>query len=46
MEVSGQLHAMTTLPLGKDPWYTLNRRLGGPQSQYGGFIECNKDEMR
>jgi hypothetical protein len=23
------------LPRGKDPWYPLNRRLGGPQSQSG-----------
>jgi hypothetical protein len=34
MEVSGQLHAPTVLPLqGKSPWYPLDRRLGGPQSR-------------
>jgi hypothetical protein len=35
MEVSGQLHAPATLPHGKSPWYTLDRRLGGSQSRYG-----------
>jgi len=30
MEVSGQLHAQ-----GRNPWYTLDRRLGGPQSRRG-----------
>jgi len=30
--VSGQLHAPAALSPGKDPWYTLDRRLGGPQS--------------
>jgi hypothetical protein len=35
MEVSGQLHALTALPLGKEPRYPLNRRLGGPQSRFG-----------
>jgi hypothetical protein len=30
--MSGQLHAPDTLPLGKEPWYPLDRRLGGPQS--------------
>jgi hypothetical protein len=33
MEVSGQLHAPATLPLGKS--YPSARRLGGPQSQSG-----------
>jgi hypothetical protein len=35
MEVSGQLHAPAALPQGKSPWYTLDRRLGGPQSRSG-----------
>jgi len=35
MEVSGQLHAPAKLPLGKRPWYPLDRRLCKPQSQSG-----------
>jgi hypothetical protein len=35
MEVSGQLHAPAVLPPGKDSWYPLDRRLGGPQSRSG-----------
>jgi len=30
MEVSGQLYTQ-----GKSPWYPLDRRLGGPQTQSG-----------
>jgi len=26
---------MATLPLGKEPWYALNRGLDGPHSQFG-----------
>jgi hypothetical protein len=34
--VSGQRHAPATLyTRGKDPRYTLDRRLGGPQSRSG-----------
>jgi hypothetical protein len=33
--VSGQLHAPVALPAGKEPRYTLDRRLGGPQSRSG-----------
>jgi len=33
MEVSGQLHAPAALSQGKKPWYQLDRRLDGPQSQ-------------
>jgi len=33
--VSGQLHASASLLQGKSPWYPLDRRLGGPQSQSG-----------
>jgi hypothetical protein len=32
MEVSRQLHAPAALPPGNEPWYPLDRRLGGPQS--------------
>jgi hypothetical protein len=35
MEVSGQIHAPAALPQGKNPWYPLDRRLGGPQSRSG-----------
>jgi hypothetical protein len=35
MGVRGQCHAPATL----DPWYPLDRRLGGPQSQYGHRLE-------
>jgi hypothetical protein len=37
MEVSGRHHTPTTLPMGKEPHYPLNRGLGGPQSQTGYF---------
>jgi hypothetical protein len=30
-----QLHTLATLLLGKEPWYTLDRRLSGTQSQCG-----------
>jgi hypothetical protein len=35
MDVSGQLHAPAALPQEKNPWYPLNRRMGGPQSRSG-----------
>jgi hypothetical protein len=35
MEVSGQLHTPVTLLPGKSPWYTLDKRLGGPQNVPG-----------
>jgi hypothetical protein len=35
MEVSGQLHAPTALSQGKCPWYSVDRRLGGPQNRSG-----------
>jgi hypothetical protein len=35
MEVSGHRHAQAALPLGKELWYPLDRRLGGPQSRSG-----------
>jgi hypothetical protein len=33
MEVSGLFHALAALPQGKSPWYPMDRKLGGPQSQ-------------
>jgi hypothetical protein len=40
MGVSGQRHASAALsPRGKDPWYPLDRRLGGPQSRSGHRLE-------
>jgi hypothetical protein len=34
--VSGQLHALAALPLGKKPpWYPLETKLGGPQNLPG-----------
>jgi hypothetical protein len=36
MEVTGQLYDPGRFnPQGKSPWYTLDRRLGGPQSRSG-----------
>jgi hypothetical protein len=35
MAMSGHLHALAALPLGKSLWYPLDRRLGGPQGQSG-----------
>jgi len=35
MGVSDQLHAPAALPPGKEPSYTLDRKLGGPRSQPG-----------
>jgi hypothetical protein len=36
MEVSSQLHASAALhPPGNNPWYPLDRGLGGPQNQSG-----------
>jgi hypothetical protein len=34
MKVSGQLHAPTALPPGKNSRYPGDRRLGGPQSRF------------
>jgi len=31
----GQLRAPAPLPPGKSPWYSLDRRLGGPYSWFG-----------
>jgi len=36
-EVSGQLHSPTAFSQKKSHCYLLNRRLGGPQSQFGCF---------
>ena len=35
----GQLRALALLPPGKEPWYPLNRRLGGPQRWSGSYRE-------
>jgi hypothetical protein len=35
MDVSAQLHVPATLPLGKNPQYPLDRRLGSPQNRFG-----------
>jgi len=35
MELSGQLHALAAYPQGKSPWYPLDRRMCGPQSNSG-----------
>jgi hypothetical protein len=35
MDVSGQIHAPAALPPGKEPQYSLDRRLGGPQTRSG-----------
>jgi hypothetical protein len=41
MEVSGQLY-----PQGKSPWYSLYRRLGGPQKRDGlGAEEKNSQPL-
>jgi hypothetical protein len=46
MEVSGQLHAPATLPQGKSPWYTLERRMGGTQSRSGRSGEEKNSQPR
>jgi hypothetical protein len=35
MEVNGEIHASAALLPGKEPRYSLNRRLGGPQGRFG-----------
>jgi len=35
MDVSGQLHSPAALSPRKEPWYKLDRRLGGPQNRSG-----------
>jgi len=46
MEVSGQFHAPTALPPGKEPLYPLCRRLSGPQSRSGhGGEEKNSQSL-
>jgi hypothetical protein len=32
MEVSGQFTSQSLYPQGKNPWYPMARRLGGPQA--------------
>jgi hypothetical protein len=43
MEVSGQLHALVTLSLGKEPRYPLDRMLGGPYGLDTGHYEVEKN---
>jgi hypothetical protein len=47
--VSGQPHTPAALPLGKEPWYPLAKRLGGTQCQSGHFellhVERQADGM-
>jgi len=50
MEVSGQLNAPATLSLETDSWFSLDRRLDGPQSCSGhgskerkNFLLCTFD---
>jgi hypothetical protein len=43
MEVSGQLHPPATLPLEKELLVPLDRKLGGPQSQFSG---CSHEERK
>jgi hypothetical protein len=47
MEMSGQLHAPAALPPEKEPWYPLDRRLGGPQSRsrHSGGEEKNSQPL-
>jgi len=46
MEVNGQLHALTTLPPGKEPRFLLDRHLSGPQSWSGhGNKEKNSQSL-
>jgi hypothetical protein len=35
MGVGGQCHTPATLPQGKETWYPLYKRLGGPQGRSG-----------
>jgi hypothetical protein len=35
MDVDGHLHALDTSSPGNEPWYTLERRLGGAQNRPG-----------
>jgi len=36
MWVAGEHHAPPAVPPGKETWYPLYRRLGGPKGQSGG----------
>jgi hypothetical protein len=39
MEITGQHHSPAALSLGKESGIQKNRKLGGPQNQYGRFKE-------
>jgi hypothetical protein len=51
MDLSGQLHTLVNLPLGKVCPHSLNGRLGGPQSlhEYSESLQkakaCNRKEL-
>jgi hypothetical protein len=45
MEVSGQLRALDALPPGEEPWYPLDRRMGGPQSWSGRGVEEKNSQL-
>jgi hypothetical protein len=46
MEVSGSFTARPLYPQGKNPWYPLDRKLGGPQSRSGhGGEEKNSQSL-
>jgi hypothetical protein len=42
LDRSGQLHVPTALPRGQSAWYPLDRRLGGPPSQFESCGEHKK----
>jgi hypothetical protein len=46
VDVSGQLHAPATSSPGKSPWYQPDRRLGGPQTQFGHCEQKNLSPAR
>jgi hypothetical protein len=39
MDVDGELHKGLLYPWGKTNQYPVNRRLGGPQTWFGHFVE-------
>jgi len=42
MKMSGELHAPAASPIGKEPCYPLDRRMGRPQSWRG----CSREERK
>jgi hypothetical protein len=45
MEVSGQCHGPAVYRQGKSFWYTLDRRLGGPQNRSGRGEQKNSQPL-